>query len=124
MSFLKVLGKVLSATEALAPTVANAINPAAGAIVNVVVTAVARAEQAGGSGASKKEAVMAEALPLLMPLLQAVLKSSKANVNLNPEGIRTATSQMVDGVVALMNAVQAPTGAAAGSNTPPATKTT
>ena len=106
MSFLTVLSKVLSATEALAPTVANAINPAAGAIVNVVVSSVARVEQAGGTGASKKEAVMAEVMPLLLPLLTAVLKSSRANVNLNPDGIREAASQIVDGVVALLNAVQ------------------
>ena len=54
MNVVEALGKVLQVGEAAAPIVATAVNPAAGAPVNVVLDAVTKAEATGGSGVAKK----------------------------------------------------------------------
>ena len=115
MSFLSVLGKIAKAGETVAPAAVTAINPAAGAITGIVLNAVVKAEQAGGTGASKKQQVMNQVLPAIVPLISTVAKSTGTQVNLNSTGANNAVSQIVDGVVALLNAVEAPTAATTGS---------
>src|SRR5262249_40033580 len=111
MSFLNVLGKIFNVTEAVGPQVATAINPAAGALVSLVVQSVAQVEQAGGSGASKKQAVMQSVLPVASNVVAATLQPRGAAANVDPTQLQNAIGGMVDGVVGLMNAVQAPAAA-------------
>jgi len=120
MSFLNVLKGILHVGEAVAPQVATAINPVAGALVGVVVNAVTQAEQKGGTGADKKDAVMKEVLPIAESIMGAVLQTK--GVKINSAQLNTAMSDIVDGVVALLNSVGAASSAAAGttSTTPAA----
>ena len=118
MSFLNTLKGILHVGEALAPSVATAINPAAGAIVGVVINAVTQAEQAGGTGAAKKAAVMKDVLPVAEGIVNAVLQAK--GVKVNPTQLSGAVSSITDGVVALLNSVgtaAATTTATAGSST-------
>ena len=78
MSFLSVLKKIGKVGEAVAPVAVTAINPAAGAITGMVVNAVVKAEESGGSGPEKKQKVMSEVLPMVGPLVTAVLQSAGA----------------------------------------------
>jgi hypothetical protein len=114
MSFLSTLGKIAKIGQVVAPGVVTAINPAAGAITGLVVNAVVKAEETGGSGSSKKQQVMNEVLPSIGPLVSTILASSGAKVNLNSAGVTNAASQIVDGVVALLNAIEAPAAATTG----------
>ena len=107
MGFLKVLGSVLHAGVDAAPTVATAINPAAGALVGLVVHSVTQAEQAGGTGVQKKAQVMQDVLPAATGVVNAALQARNVNTQLNSTQISTAVGSMVDSVVALMNSVQA-----------------
>jgi hypothetical protein len=115
MSFLTTLGKILKAGQLAAPTVVTAINPAAGAITGIILNAVVKAEQSGASGPDKKKQVVAEVLPTIGPLVSAVLGASGATVNLNSAGVTNAVGEIVDGVVALLNAIETPTAATTGS---------
>jgi hypothetical protein len=105
MGFLDVLGKVTKIGESFAP--AAAINPAAGLIMNLVVNAVIKAEQGGGTGPTKKQEVIQELIPVITPLVATLIPSSGGRTSINSEGLTQAVSQIVDGVVALLNAVQA-----------------
>ena len=111
MSFLDTLRKITKISQVVAPGVITAINPAAGAITGVIINAVVKAEESGGSGAGKKQQVMDEVLPIVGPLVSTVLASSGAKVNLNSTGVINSVSQIVDGVVSLLNAMEAPTAA-------------
>src|SRR4051794_31737902 len=115
MSFLSTLRGIAKIGEVVAPGVVTAINPAAGAITGVVVNAVVKAEETGGSGPGKKQQVMDEVLPIVGPLVSTILASSGAKVNLNSTGVTTSVSQIVDGVVSLLNAVEAPAAATTGT---------
>ena len=115
MRFLDILGRVAKGAKVAAPLVAPAISPAAGAITQIVMNAVIRAEEAGGTGANKKKVVMAEVLPIVAPLLTTMLATSGKNVNLNAEGVNDSVSQIVEGVVKLLNAVEVPATTTAGS---------
>lgn len=116
MGFLSVFSKILKAGETVAPAVLTAVNPAAGAITSLVVSAVIKAEQAGGEGSDKKEQVMAQLAPMVAPMVASILQASGSKVTVDPAGVNQAISQMVEGVVALLNALKAP----AGSSTPAA----
>jgi hypothetical protein len=107
MSFLKKLGGALNVGQAVAPTVATAINPAAGALVGLIVHAVTQAEQAGGTGAQKKAAAVQDVLPVATTLVTAALQARADKAQINPTQLSSAVGSMVDGVVALMNSVQA-----------------
>ena len=111
MSFLSNLKKILNVSEAVAPSVVTAINPAAGAITGLIINAVVKAEDAGGSGPDKKKQVVAAVLPSVAPILGAVLGSSGAKINLDPTTLNTGIGQIVDGIVALLNSMQAPAAA-------------
>ena len=119
MSFLKTLGKVLHAGEAIAPTVATAINPAAGALISLVVSSVTQAEQAGGTGATKKAQVVKDVTPAATAIIGAVLQAKGTNTGLDAAQVNSAVGSLVDGVVALLNSVQtekaAPAGGSAGA---------
>ena len=121
MGFLSVIGKVLRVGEAVAPGVAGAINPAAGAVISLVVNSVTQAEQSGSTGAAKKAQVVKDVTPAATAIISAVLQSKGTNVGLNATQLNTAVSSMVDGVVALLNAVQAQPSSQA-ATTPSATK--
>lgn len=108
MRFLDILGRVTKGAQAVAPLVVPAINPAAGVITQLVLNAVVRAEETGGSGSTKKEAVMREVLPVVTPLLTTLLATSGKNVNLNAGGVNEAVSEIVEGVVKLLKAVEMP----------------
>lgn len=122
MSFLNVLGKVLNVGGAVAPTVASAVNPAAGALVGLVVNAVTQAEQAGGTGAQKKAAVMQSVVPAAAGVVGAALQAKGSNPSLNSTQLTSAVSSLVDGTVSLLNSVQSPaTTSTAASASAPAT---
>ena len=108
MSFLSTLGKILKVADTAAPAAISAINPAAGAITGLVLNSVVKAEQSGGTGTAKKQQVMNEVLPAVGPLINTILQASGTKVNMNAQGVETAVGQIVDGVVALLNAVQTP----------------
>lgn len=108
MSFLSVFTKVMKVSGTVAPAVITAVNPAAGAITSIVVDAVIRAEQAGGSGSHKKEQVLAQVAPVVAPMVAAIMQASGSKVALDPSGVNQAISQIVDGVVALLNSIKAP----------------
>lgn len=107
MNVVKILGTALRVGEAAAPAVASAINPAAGAVIGVVVDAVTKAEATGGSSVAKKEQVMQTVLPAASSIMSAVLRTKNPNVHVDPNQLSTAVSSIVDGVVALMHSVQA-----------------
>jgi hypothetical protein len=115
MSFLSVLGKIAKIGGAVAPAAATAISPTAGAITGLVVNAVIKAEQAGGTGSVKKELVMKQVLPVVTPLILTLMQNSGTKVTVDPTGTEKAVSQIVDGVVALMNSLDAQTQATASS---------
>jgi hypothetical protein len=115
MGFLSNLKKILNVSEAEAPSVVTAINPAAGAITGLILNAVVKAEDAGGSGPDKKKQVVAAVLPSVAPIVGAVLGSSGAKVNLDPTALNAGIGQIVDGFVALLNSMQAPAVAASGA---------
>jgi len=108
MSFLNVLKKVVKVSEAVGPAVATAINPGAGALVGLIVNAVAQAEEAGGTGPAKKAAVIASVLPTATTILNATLQARGAKSQIDSTQLQTALGNIVDGVVALMNSVQEP----------------
>jgi len=117
MSFLSVLGTVAKIGEtAAAPAAVSAINPAAGLITSLVINAVIKAEQRGGTGSAKKQQVLAELLPVITPIVGTLVQTSNPKVSINPEGVNQAISQIVDGVVSLLNAVQAQATSAAARN--------
>jgi hypothetical protein len=118
MSFLSALKGILHVGEAVAPTVATAINPAAGAIVSLAVNAVTQAEQKGGTGPEKKAAVMSQVLPAAEGIVNAVLQAK--GVKVNATQLSTSVSNIVDGVVALLNSVGAKSSAVAGAAGPTA----
>jgi hypothetical protein len=103
VSFLNVLKGILHIGEAVGPQVATAINPAAGALVGIVVNAVTQAEQKGGTGPDKKQEVMTQVLPVAESILGAVLQAK--GVKIDNAQLNTAMSNIVDGVVALMNSI-------------------
>jgi hypothetical protein len=111
MGFLDTLRKITKIGQVVAPGVITAINPAAGAITGLIINAVVKAEESGGSGPGKKQQVMDEVLPIVAPLVSTVLASSGAKVNLNSTGVNNSVSQIVDGVVSLLNAMEAPAAA-------------
>jgi len=115
VKFLDVLGRVAKGAQVVAPAVIPAINPAAGAITQIVLNAVVRAEEAGGTGVNKKQAVMTEVLPIVTPLLTTLLATSGKNLNLNAEGVSDAVGEIVEGVVKLLKAVEVPATVTAGS---------
>jgi len=100
----------------------TAINPAAGAITGLILNSVAKAEQTGSSGADKKKQVVAEVLPSVAPIVNAVLASSGAKVNLDAAGVNNGVGQIVDGVVSLLNSMQAAAAATAGTGGTPLPK--
>ena len=106
MGFLNVLGKVLKVSEAVGPSVATAINPAAGALVSLVVHSVTEAEQAGGTGAEKKVAAVKSVLPAATSVVTAAIQAKNPKAQLDPAQLSNAVGNLVDGVVALMNSVQ------------------
>jgi hypothetical protein len=108
VKFLDILGHIAKGAQAVAPVVIPAINPAAGAITQLVLSAVVRAEEAGGSGSAKKQQVLAEVLPIATPLLTTMLSASGRNVNLNQQGVSDAVGQIIEGVVSLLKAVEVP----------------
>jgi hypothetical protein len=116
MSFLKILGKVLNIGEAMAPTVATAINPAAGALISLVLNSVTQAELTGGTGAAKKAQVVKEVTPAATAIIAAVLKSKGTTAALDPAQVNSAVGSIVDGVVALLNSVQTEKTSQAGSS--------
>jgi hypothetical protein len=116
MSFLTTLGKILKVGEVVGPSVVTTINPAAGAITGLILNAVVKAEKTGGSGAEKKKQVVAEVLPTVGPLVNAVVASSGAKVNLDSAGATNGISQIVDGIVALLNAMEVPAAATTGTS--------
>jgi len=122
MSFFSKFKDILKVGEVAAPTVVTAINPAAGAITGLILNSVAKAEQTGSSGADKKKQVVAEVLPSVAPIVNAVLASSGAKVNLDAAGVNNGVSQIVDGVVSLLNSMQAPAAATAGTGGTPLPK--
>jgi len=120
MSFLSKFKDIFKVGEAVAPAVVTAINPAAGAITGLILNAVAKAEQTGASGADKKKQVVAEVLPSVAPIVNAVLASSGGKVNLDPAVMTNGVGQIVDGVVSLLNSMQAAAAATTGTGgTPP-----
>ena len=118
MSFLSVLGKVLHVGEALAPEVATAINPAAGALVGLVVNAVTQAEQTGGTGAAKKEQVIKSVTPAALAIVSTVLQAKGGGTNINAPQLTASIGSLVDGVVALLNSVQTQAAATAAPAAP------
>jgi hypothetical protein len=113
MSFLSTLGKIFKVADTAAPAAVTAINPAAGAITGLVLNSVIKAEQGGGTGPAKKQQVLTEVLPAVGPLIGTVLQVSGVTANMNGPGVEAAIGQMVDGVVALLNAIQTPAAAPA-----------
>ena len=122
MSLLYVLGKVLHVGEAVAPEVATAINPAAGALISLVLNAVTQAEQAGGSGAAKKAQVVQGVMPAAATIVNAVLQAKGGKSNIDSPQLTAAVSALVDGVVALLNSVQTPAVPAASGASAPSEK--
>ena len=106
MSFLHVLGDALHIGEAVAPGVVTAINPAAGAVVGLVVQAVTQAEQAGGTGAQKKAAAVQAVAPAAVGAVNAILQAKGSSAAVDPAQVSTAVGSLVDGVVGLLNSVQ------------------
>jgi hypothetical protein len=114
MSFLNVLKTVGQVGGIVGPSVATAINPGAGAIVSLVVTAVAQAEEAGGTGPAKKAGVVASVLPTATTILTASLQARGVKTQIDPGQLSSSIGKIVDGVVDLMNSVQAATATSAG----------
>ena len=119
MSFLDKLKNVFKVSEAVAPSIVTAINPAAGAITGLILNAVAKAEEAGGSGPEKKKKVVAAVLPSVTPIVGAVLAASGSKVNLDQGTLHDGLGQIVDGVVALLNSMQGVEAAAPGGGGAP-----
>jgi hypothetical protein len=122
MGFMKVLNAVAKVGEAIAPAAVTAINPTAGAITSLVVNAVIKAEQTGGSGPQKRQQVMAQLAPMVAPMVAGIMQAAGSKVQVDPNSANQAVGQIADGIVALLNSlqVQAAQGAAAGqgSSTP------
>ncbi len=114
MGILHVLKSIGKGAQAVVPAVVPAINPAAGAITQLILNAVARAEQGGGGGVAKKQQVMTEVLPIAGPLLTTILQASGGKVELDSRGINDAVSEIVEGIVKLLKAVDVHAAAAAG----------
>jgi hypothetical protein len=108
MGFLKVLSSVFKVGEAIAPAAITAVNPAAGAITSLVVNAVIKAEQAGGSGPEKRNQVVTQIAPLVAPMVASIMQAAGSKVQLDPNGVNQAVGQIADGVVALLNSMRAP----------------
>jgi hypothetical protein len=108
MGFLKVLSGILKVGEAIAPAVVTSVNPAAGAITSLVVSAVVKAEQAGGTGPEKRQQVMTQLAPMVAPMVASIMQAAGSKVQVDPNGVNQAVGQIVDGVVALLNSMQAP----------------
>jgi hypothetical protein len=106
MGFLKVLSTIFKVGEAIAPAVVTSVNPAAGAITSLVVSAVVKAEQAGGSGPEKRQQVLAQLAPMVGPMVASIMQASGSKVQLDPNVLNQSVGQIVDGVVALMNSMQ------------------
>src|SRR5215475_1502565 len=106
MSFLNVLKIVGQVGGTVAPSVATAINPGAGALVALIVNAVVQAEEAGGTGPAKKAAVVASVLPTATTILNASLQARGAKTQIDPGQLSTAVGKIVDGIVELMNSIQ------------------
>jgi len=113
MSFLKVLGQIGKVGAGIAPVALTAINPAAGAITSLVLGAVIKAEETQASGPEKRQQVIQQLAPLVGPMVSTIAQAAGSKLTVNPEGVNKAVGQMVDGVVALLNALQAPAAASA-----------
>ena len=100
--------------------IATAINPAAGALVGLVIHAVTEAEQTGGTGAQKREAALQAVLPAATGVVNAVLQAKGANASVNSTQLSTAVGSLIDGTVALLNSVQHTGTTATASGTAPA----
>ena len=108
MSFMSVLGHIMKIGGSVAPAAITAVNPAAGAITSLVVSAVIKAEEAGGSGPEKKKQVLQQLGPMVAPMVGTIMQAAGSKVSVDPAGVNTALSQIVDGVVALLNSLRAP----------------
>jgi hypothetical protein len=51
---------------------------------------------------------MQQLVPTIAPMVATIMQAAGSKVTVDPSGLNQAISQMVDGVVALMNALQAP----------------
>lgn len=121
MGFLKVLGAVAKVGEAIAPAAITAVNPAAGAITGLVLNAVVKAEQAGGTGPEKRQQVVQQLAPMVAPMVASIMQAAGSKVQVDPNGVNQAVGQIADGIVALLNSMQTPaaqtTSAAQGAGT-------
>jgi hypothetical protein len=112
MNILKALGAIAKVGEAVAPIAVTAVNPAAGAITSLVLNAVVKAEQAGGTGPQKREQVLASLGPMVAPLVASIMQAAGSKVKVDPNGVNQAVGQIADGIVALLNSMQVPAGQA------------
>lgn len=113
MGILHVLKTIGKGAQAVVPAVVPAINPAAGAITQLILNAVVHAEQSGVGGAVKKQQVMNEVVPIAGPLLTTILQTTGGKVKLDSQGINDAVSEIVEGIVKLLKAVDVPAAAVA-----------
>jgi len=115
MSFLSVFSRIVKVGGNVAPAVITAVNPAAGAIISLVVNEVIKAEETGGSGAAKRQQVIQQLAPAVGPIVSSIMQAAGSHIALRPEGVSNAIGQITDGVVTLLNALQAPAAATASS---------
>jgi hypothetical protein len=116
MSLRSILGDVVKVGGIVAPEVVTALNPAAGAITQLVLNGIIKAEQSGGDSASKKQQVVNAVLPSVAPTLNTVLPTAGGAANIDSQGVHDAVGQMVDAFVKLLNSVQVPAAAAAAAS--------
>ena len=123
MGFRSILGDIVKVGEVVAPGAVTALNPAAGAITQLVVNGIVKAEQSGADGASKKQQVVNSVLPAVEPTLRTMFQTGGGTANVDPQGANEAVGQLVDAFVKLLNSVQVPAAvgatAASGSGTRP-----
>lgn len=123
MGLRSILGDVVKVGGIAAPEVVTALNPAAGAITQLLVNSIIKAEQSGGDSTAKKQQVVNSVLPAVEPTLNTMLQTAAGGkASVDSQGANDAVGQLVDGFVKLLNSVQvsaATTSAASGAKGTP-----
>lgn len=105
LGLLKTAGKDLLAADMAAAPIVSLFNPGAGTVMNVIGQLVLKAEatyQADGQGAKKYQLVVDE-FNALLPDIKADLAKQGLELQVDP----AALSQIINGIVAQLNAAQA-----------------
>lgn len=113
MGLRSILGDIVKVGVVVAPDAVTAFNPAAGAITQLVVNGIIKAEQSGAGGGSKKQQVVNSVIPAVEPTLKTMFQTAGGTASVDPQGANEAVGQLVDAFVKLLNSIQVPAAAPA-----------